>query len=311
MALNLPTKVVECLQKHPEQKLTAREIAEWVLKTYPEECRRKQERSTATVRPLDTDKELLTQIVADIGSQRPGIQKRSPKVKTTEGRPRKYYFTDSSDSSEIKHAEGGATSSTPTANSSVVREHDLYPILSEFLRSEFDVYSKRIDEKRSSNSRGIGGNKWLYPDLVGMEDLSREWHDEIKNCVREYSDKKAKLWSFEVKILINRSNVREAFFQTVSNSSWANFGYLVASEIGGVETLKELRMLTSLHGIGLMRLDAENPSESQIMIPAKERSEIDWDTANRLVEENRDFLEYIKLIRSFYQTGETYPSNWA
>jgi len=36
----------------------------------------------------------------------------------------------------------------------------------------------------------------------------------------------------------------------VSNSSWANFGYLVASELVGVDTMKELRILSSLHGIG-------------------------------------------------------------
>lgn len=191
-----------------------------------------------------------------------------------------------------------------------MKEHDLYPILSEFLWSELELYSKRIDEKRSRNSRGAGGNKWLYPDLVGMENLSGEWHREIKDCVKQYADKKTKLWSFEVKILINRSNVREVFFQTVSNSSWANFGYLVASEIEGADTLKELRMLASLHGIGFIRLDAENPSESQIIIPAKERSEIDWNTANRLTEENKDFLDYIKLIRQFYQTGEIRQSDW-
>ena len=49
----------------------------------------------------------------------------------------------------------------------------------------------------------------------------------------------------------------------------ANFGYLVASEIEGEDTLKELRMLSSLHGIGFIELNAETPSESQIMIPAK------------------------------------------
>jgi len=76
------------------------------------------------------------------------------------------------------------------------------------------------------------------------------------------------------------------------------------------KTSKELRMLSSLHGIGFIRLDAEDPSESQIMIPAKERSDINWDTANRLTEENKDFLEYIKLIRQFYQTGEIRQSDW-
>ena len=106
--------------------------------------------------------------------------------------------------------------------------------------------------------------KWLYPDIVGIQDLSLGWHREIKDSVQQYSAKKTRLWSFEVKILINRSNVREVFFQAVSNSSWANFGYLVTSEIEGSDTLKELRILSSLHGIGFIRLDAENPSEVRL-----------------------------------------------
>ena len=114
-------------------------------------------------------------------------------------------------------------------------------------------------------------SKWLYLDVVALEDLSRDSNREIKDFVQQYADKKTKLWLFEAKILLNRSNVREAFFQAVSNSSWANLGYLVASEISGVDTLKELRMLSSLHGIGMIHLNAENPAESQLMIPAKER----------------------------------------
>lgn len=68
-------------------------------------------------------------------------------------------------------------------------------------------------------------------------------------------------------------------------------------------------MLSSLHGIGFIRLDRENFSESQIMIPARERNEINWDIANRLLEENKDFSHYIKLIRQFYQTGEIRQSD--
>ena len=60
-----------------------------------------------------------------------------------------------------------------------------------------------------------------------------------------------------MKLLLNRSNVRESFFQAVSNSSWANFGYLVAAEVVGADTLKELRMLYAAHGIGLIQLDVE------------------------------------------------------
>lgn len=143
-----------------------------------------------------------------------------------------------------------------------------------------------------------------------MEDLGAEWHQEVRDCVNQYSDKRTKLWSFEVKLLINRSNVRECFFQAVSNSSWANFSYLVAAEIGGTDTLKELRMLFAAHGIGFIKLDVDNPADSQVLIPARERDEIDWDMANRLATENRDFLEYVKLVKQFYQTGEARLADW-
>lgn len=309
MAFNLNFKVNKFLKEHPQQKFTAREIAEWIFKTYPDECEAKRKRSTATITPLDNDVALLQQISAEIGSQRPDLQKSNPTIKITEGRPKKYYYTESSDDKEIDQAES-ALDAVTASGKATKKEHDLYPILSEYLQSELGIYNKRIDEKRSKNSKGASGNKWLYPDLVGMSDLSQNWCGEIKTCVEKHSDKKSKLWSFEVKILINRSNVRKAFFQTVSNCSWANFGYLVSNEIEGADTLQELSMLASLHGIGFIKFDDENPSESQIMIQAKERTEIDWDTANRLAKENKDFLKYITLIREFYQTGRTHKSAW-
>jgi uncharacterized protein len=104
--------------------------------------------------------------------------------------------------------------------------------------------------------------------------------------------------------------VREVYFQAVSNSTWANIGYLVAAEIQGTETLKELRMLSGLHGIGLIEIDVESPADSQIMIPARERMNIDWNAANRLAEENTHFMECIDLICQFYQTGKHRPKDW-
>lgn len=310
VALNLTKIIIDFLKAKPEHKFTARDIAIWIMATYPNECDKKRKRSTATVIPLNDENALLNQIVAEIGSRRPRLQKKYPEIKTTEGRPRKYYFTESSDAAELDIVENSTQILSSNSNDIVFKEYNLYPILSEFLLSEHGIYSMRIDEKRSRNSHGLGGNRWLYPDLVGLENLSQDWHHEIKDCVKQYSEKKTKLWSFEVKMLINRSNVREAFFQTVSNSSWANFGYLVANEIQGTDTLKELRILASLHGIGFIKLDSENPSESQILIMARERTDIDWNTANRLTEENKDFLNYIKLIRQFYQTNEIRPSDW-
>jgi len=306
MALNLAKAVLGYLKERPDEKLTARQIAEWIFATFPEECQAKKQSSQY----VTTDAQLVQQLVAEIGSQRPRLQKRHAELKTTEGRPRKYYFSEESDVAEVAAAESLVATSTNDSDDAKLGEHALYPLLSLYLWEEFAVYSKRIDEKRSSNKRGPNGNRWLYPDVVGMEDLGADWHQEVRDCVNQYSDKRTKLWSFEAKLLINRSNVRECFFQAVSNSSWANFGYLVAAEIEGQDTLKELRMLFAAHGIGLIKLDADNPAESQVLIPAREKDEIDWDMANRLATENRDFLEYLKLVKQFYQTGEARQADW-
>ncbi|MEI7825894.1 MAG: hypothetical protein WCI01_11390 [Chlorobiaceae bacterium] len=305
MPLNLSKTVLDFLQARTEEKFTARQIADWILKTYPSECREKRDRSKATVIRIDSDEALVQQLAAEIASQRPVMEKRMA-LKTTEGRPRKYYYSSKTAEAEVAATEDGRK--TTGNESSQYTEHDLYPILSEFLWREFSVFSKRIDEKRSRNSHGSGGNRWLFPDLIGVEDLSRDWHTEIKHCVQEISDRKTKLWSFEVKKLINRANVREAYFQAVSNSSWANIGYLVTAEIQGAE--KEMRMLAGLHGIGLIKLDIESPADSEIMIPARERMDVDWNTANRLAEENQDFMECVKLVRQFYQTGNIRETDW-
>lgn len=124
MPLNLTNTVVELLQQNPEKKFTAREIADWIFETYPDECRQKQKRSTATINPLDNEKALLQQIVSEIGSQRPSLQKKHPKVKTTEGRPRKYYYTEQSDADEVEDIEQKALETQ-----SIAPEHDLYPML--------------------------------------------------------------------------------------------------------------------------------------------------------------------------------------
>lgn len=301
----LNKRVAEALQRSSGRKLKAREIAEWIFQTYPTECAEKKARSKF----ITTDAELVQQLVAEIGANRPAICRSYPQVRTTEGRPRLYYWTEATEAAEVAEVEPTSTETSLTPVQ-VEREAMLYPKLAEFLSAEFGIHTKRIDEKRSSNRRGPQGNRWLYPDLVSMENLTAEWVQEVRDCVSQVGARKARLWSFEVKVLINRSNVREAYFQAVSNSSWANFGYLVAAEIEGSDTLKEVRMLAALHGIGIIRLDAENPPESEILIPARERPEVDWANCNRLAAENKDFSEVITLVRQFHQTGDPRPRDW-
>ena len=55
----------------------------------------------------------------------------------------------------------------------------------------------------------------------------------------------------------------------------------------------ELQMLSSLHGIGVLLLNIESLFDSQILIPAKERPNVDWLLANPIALENKDFHHYI------------------
>lgn len=309
MALNLRQTVIDFLKASPEGRFTARQIALWIFENHRASCEEKRAQSK---QDLTSDGELIQQLVAEIAANRVGIQKKDDNVHTTEGRPRHYFYSREADYSRILKPSI-FSGEEPTGKNEPRRslsEHDLYPLLCRYLHSELGLYPKRIDEKRASNRRGPNGNKWLYPDLVAMEDIGAEWDKEIRACVEQTGAQRARLWSFEVKLLLNRSNVREAWFQAVSNSSWANFGFLVAAEVEGSETMKELRLLAASHGIGLILLDTDNPAESEIRIPARERPDIDWDACNRLAQENGDFRHFISWVRQFHQTDNPRVGAW-
>lgn len=307
----------DCLQRLPNSRLTVREIGSWIFVNHPDWCDAKRKRSQ---NPNQSDAELIAQLSAEVGALHPRLLSKYPSIRATEGRPRRFYYSEQSEEAEIEAAESERpvstvsqavdTTGTVVAAPPRLLEKDLYPLLARYLIDELKVRSLRIDESKSSNRQGPAGNKWLFPDLVGLENLTEDWHETIRGCVEVQPESRIKLWSFEVKRLINRSNVREVFFQTVSNSSWANLAYLVAGEITGDETMKELQRLAGLHGVGVILLDIENPSESQILLHARERAPVDWNTVSRIAEENGDFLNYVKLITKFYKLGEIDKRDW-
>ncbi len=294
MSLKLREKTYQFLKDKPQERFTTRQIAEWIFETYPAECEEKRQNSNATTL-LDSDGALIQQLVREIGSSRIPIQKKYPKIKTTVDRPRKYYYSDKSDEEEIATSEPQETQ---------LSEKDLYPILTDYLYGEYHLFSKRINEGKSSNKRGKNGNKWLHPDIVAIEFLNTEWHDNLKKLHQAYGDKRIKIWSFEVKLLINRSNVREVFFQTVSNSSWANLGYLVAQEINQ-DAIEELNILSNLHGIGVINIGDDG---GLVLFPARERA-IDWSTTNRIATENKDFKIFIEAIEKLLKQQEEYHAH--
>lgn len=307
--LSQPQKVVEFLKQNPNERFSARQIADGIVAQYPEDYVEKRQNPR-----FANEKAFISQVVAEIGANKDQIVKKNKHIFWQDKpRPRVYWFDpdkmadDQVDSVDDVDDEEVVVEVISTDSLS---EHDLYPILIEYLKSEHKLYCQRIDERRSKNSRGSGGNQWLHPDIVAMQPLDKEWNDLVRSCVQQGDGQSVRLWSFEVKKVITGSNIRKSFFQAVSNSSWANEGYLVATSISNSVVEQELRMLSALHGIGVILLNPENPSESDMTLPARARAEVDWQSVNRIVVENEDFKDYIELVSTYYQTGRVRPRDW-
>lgn len=307
--LSQSQKIVELLKANPNEKFNARQIAEQIVDSYPEDYRDKRQNPR-----FADEKAFISQVVAEIGSQKDQIVKNDTHVFWQDKpRPRVYWYNPDKVVGEILPEIDESEDDTPevsTIAESSFSENDLYPILIDYLKTELNLYCQRIDEKRSKNSRGSGGNQWLHPDIVAMQPVDKEWNELIRSCVKQGAGQSVRLWSFEVKKELTGSNARKSFFQAVSNSSWANEGYLVATSISDSSVEQELRMLSALHGIGVILLNPENPSESEMMLPAKSRAEVDWQSVNRILVENADFKDYIELVSTYYQTGRVRARDW-
>lgn len=174
------------------------------------------------------------------------------------------------------------------------KERDLHPILSYFANRSLKAFTKTIKHNTSSRNEY---KEWLHPDIVGCYFPVGELTVEVIDFGKAIGSLPLKLFSFELKRELKFSNLRESFFQTVSNSSWANESYLVASEISeDEEFLDELGRLSSSFGIGVIKLDVIDPDSSKILFSAKSKDSLDWETINKLTI-NPDFKNFLISVK--------------
>jgi hypothetical protein len=96
----------------------------------------------------------------------------------------------------------------------------------------------------------------------------------------------------------------ESFFQSVSNSSWANEGYLVAADVSENEEFRsELGRLSSSFGIGVIKLNLDDPNSGETIFPARPRDYLDWETINKLTM-NPDFRDFLKRVKTDISSKE-------
>ena len=180
-------------------------------------------------------------------------------------------------------------------------ERDLHKLLSSYLKNS-GIYSKTIFHEQSNNKDN--NQIWTHPDMVGIRFLNLQTkasQDFLKAINRVDT---FKLSSYELKKEINNdSELKKAFFQAVSNSSWANYGYLVAFEISDSLT-EEMERLNQSFGIGIIELNA-NPYQSRILFQAKYR-ELDFKTMDKLCKLNKEFEKFIEQTEKLMTAEERY-----
>lgn len=175
-----------------------------------------------------------------------------------------------------------------------VKEKSLHPLLVKFVDKCFRGKCKTIPHEESRRMQS-GKNKWIHPDIVGLH--FPEYSQESLELLKHLGKLPCLLFSFELKVKLTLSNIKQYYFQAVSNSSWANEGYLVFLHWNEEEELREeLERLNQAFGIGVIKLDAKKPECSKVVFSAKRKDELDTKTIDLLVKQNEKFRIFIKNI---------------
>lgn len=182
-------------------------------------------------------------------------------------------------------------------------ERSLHKLFCGFLRTR-GIYAKTIYHEKSS-SKVDNAQKWIHPDIVGVQ--FEDFKNDATLSLLKATEPKGTIhiYSYELKRRIESDyQLKQYYFQALSNSSWANFGYLVAFEIN--EDLdEEMARLNNAFGIGIILMQA---NDSKILYPAREKA-LDYNTIEKLNNLNPDFCEFIKKLSKVMNATKDYTAD--
>ncbi|EMJ43373.1 COG2958 family protein [Helicobacter pylori] len=189
--------------------------------------------------------------------------------------------------------------SAKIAHNKIMHERDLHPFLTymAYYNENLKCYTKTIFHEESVKSPK-GMDRWLYPDMVGVRFLHAELSNEnLIAFSKKFDTLPVKLVSFELKKEISVNNCRECYFQAISNSSWANEGYLVGRHIDthNPQLMDLLKRLHASFGIGVIDLRVDE-DKSAILLNAKYKEKIDYTVALELSDKNPKFSGFLKSV---------------
>ena len=193
---------------------------------------------------------------------------------------------------DLSEEEDTEESSENTITNKKILEEDLHIPLTKYLYS-MKIYSKTINAN-ATDVNLKGKMKWGTPDIIAVT-----FKDYINKSVLKLFNyinlPTTELYAYELKLKLTLGNLTEYYFQALSNSGWANEAWLVAMEIDENnydELMEEIKRLNQSFGVGIIRLDYNNPEDSEILFSAKKRNDLDIDTMHKLCN-NRQFQDFI------------------
>ena len=182
-------------------------------------------------------------------------------------------------------------------------ERSLHILFCNYLRTR-GIYAKTIYHEKSS-TKGDNAQKWIHPDIVGAQ--FEDFKNDATLALLKATEPKESIhiYSYELKRRIESDyQLKQYYFQALSNSSWANYGYLVAFEIN--EDLdEEMARLNNAFGIGIILMQA---NDSKILFPAREKA-LDYNTIEKLNNLNPDFCEFIKKLSKVMNASKDYTTD--
>ena len=192
---------------------------------------------------------------------------------------------------------------------SSLKEKELHPFLVKWVADKWGLACKTIDQSKSKN-RNKGENEWVHPDIVGVQfDSNPSTRTSFSTAVEalyQKVNKEVEFYSFELKCSVTLGTLKHYYFQAVSNSSWANMGYLVTAELDIFDPIlmEELGRLVNAFGIGVILLRPDCLSQSEVVFEATYREQLDFYTIEKLTYkiENTDFKNFLDGVNSCVAT---------
>ena len=188
-----------------------------------------------------------------------------------------------------------------TANKKILEE-DLHIPLTKYLYS-MKIYSKTINAN-ATNINLKGKMKWGTPDIVAVT-----FKDYINKSVLELFNHinlpTTEIYAYELKLKLTLGSLTEYYFQALSNSGWANEAWLVAMEIdeNDIDLMEEIKRLNQSFGVGIIKLNYDNPEDSDILFSAKKRNYLDIDTMHKLCY-NKEFQDFINDVNEILEAKD-------